>query len=60
MVIVVALWVLQKQRVILQAYNIPFLDDNLFEHLLLYGNEKFKYEENQKILKATIKKPFYP
>ena len=40
---------------ILQAYNIPFLDDNLFEHLLLYGNEKFKYEENQKILKATIK-----
>ena len=40
---------------ILRAYNIPFLVDNLFQHLLLYGDEKFKYEENQNILKATIK-----
>ena len=39
---------------ILQAYNIPFLVDNLFEYLLLYGDEKFKLEENQNILKATI------
>ena len=40
---------------ILQSYNIPFLDDELFVHLLLYGDEKFEFEENQNILKATIK-----
>ena len=39
---------------ILRTYNIRFLVDNLFEYLLLYGDEKFKLEENQNILKATI------
>ena len=39
---------------ILRAYNIPFLVDELFVHLLLYGDVTFKFEENQNILKATI------
>ena len=38
---------------ILRSYNILFLDDDLFVHLLLYGDEKFKLEDNQNILKAT-------
>ena len=40
---------------ILRAHNIPFLVDDLFEHLLLYGDGALDYEENQNILKATIK-----
>ena len=40
---------------ILRAYNVRFLVDELFEHLLLYGDERFNDEENQIILKATIK-----
>ena len=40
---------------ILRSHSIPFLADESFLHLLLYGEEKFKYEENQNILKVTIK-----
>ena len=40
---------------ILLVYNTQFLVDNLFVQLLLYGDKKFKLEENQSILKATIK-----
>ena len=32
----------------------PFLADEELVHLLLYGNEKFKFEDNQNILIATI------
>ena len=32
-----------------------FLEDNILLQLLLYGDEKFKLEDNQIILKATIK-----
>ena len=39
---------------ILQHNNIHFIDDNNLVHLLLYGNERFKLEENQSILQATI------
>ena len=39
---------------ILRVYNIPFLVDECFVDLLLYGDTKFKFEENQSILKATI------
>ena len=39
---------------ILRVYNIPFLVDECFVDLLLYGDAKFKFEENQNILKATI------
>ena len=40
---------------ILRAYNTPFLVDNLFVYLLLYGDRRFNFDENQSILKATIK-----
>ena len=39
---------------ILREYNIPFLTDDFFVDLLLYGDVKFTFEENQNILKATI------
>ena len=39
---------------VLQAYDIRFLVDKLFVHLLLYGDVQFKFEENQNILKDTI------
>ena len=40
---------------ILQANDVRhFIDDDKFVHLLLYGNEKFKLDVNQSILKATI------
>ena len=39
---------------ILRSCNTPFLADEELVHLLLYGDEKFKLEDNQKILKATI------
>ena len=39
---------------ILRSHNIPFLVDKSFLQLLLYGDEKFKYEEKQNILEATI------
>ena len=39
---------------ILQINGIHFIDDNNLVHLLLYGNERFKIEENQRILQATI------
>ena len=35
---------------ILQINNIHFIDDNSLVHLLLYGNERLKFEENQSIL----------
>ena len=34
--------------------SLHILDDNDMVHLLLYGNDTFKLEENQSILKATI------
>ena len=40
---------------ILLAYKTQFLVDNLLVQLLLYGDKKFKLEENQSILIATIK-----
>ena len=40
---------------ILLKYTTRFLEDNSFLKLLLYGDEKFKLEDNQNILKATIK-----
>ena len=39
---------------ILHANNIPFLADNKLLNLLLYGDEKFKLDENKEILIATI------
>ena len=39
---------------ILRAQNIFGFADNELAHLLLYGDEKLKFEENQKILNATI------
>ena len=39
---------------ILQVNNVRFIEDDKFVHLLLYGNEEFKLEDNQSILKATI------
>jgi len=39
---------------ILQANDMRFIEDDKFVHLLLYGKEEFKFEENQSILKATI------
>ena len=39
---------------ILRVNNITFLSDTKLVHLLLYGDEKLKLEENQKILTATI------
>ena len=38
-----------------RKYNTPFLVDKLIVYLLLYGDENFKFNENQNILKATIK-----
>ena len=40
---------------VLRSHNIPFLDDESFLTLLLYGDERFSHKENQNILKATIK-----
>ena len=40
---------------ILLAYNMQFLVDNLLVQLLLYGDKKFKLEENRSILISTIK-----
>ena len=40
---------------ILHKYKTRFLEDNSLLQLLLYGNEKFNLEDNQNILKATIK-----
>ena len=40
---------------ILLTHNTQFFVGNLFVQLLLYGDEKFNLEENQKNLKATIK-----
>ena len=39
---------------ILSDKNFPFLGDNEIAHLLLYGDETLTFEENQKILIATI------
>ena len=39
---------------VLRAQNIFGFADNELAHLLLYGDEKLKFEENQKILNATI------
>ena len=39
---------------ILRVNNFPFLDDIELLNLLLYGNEKLKLEDNQKVLIATI------
>ena len=39
---------------ILLKYTTRFLEDNSLLQLLLYGDEKFKLEDNQNILKATI------
>ena len=39
---------------ILRVYNSPFIDDECLIRLLLYGDTKFKLEDNQNILKATI------
>ena len=35
-------------------YTTRFVEDNSLVKLLLYGDEKFKLEDNQNILKATI------
>ena len=40
---------------ILLKYETRFLEDNSLLKLLLYGGEKFGLEDNQNILKATIK-----
>ena len=40
---------------ILLKYETRFLEDNSLLRLLLYGDHKFKLEDNQSILKATIK-----
>ena len=40
--------------VLFRAYNIPFLVNELFVYLLLCGDVKFKFEENQNILKSTL------
>ena len=34
--------------------DLPFIDDKNLVQLLLYGDKKFKFHENQSILKATI------
>ena len=39
---------------ILLKYTTRFVEDNSLVILLLYGDEKFKLEDNQNILKATI------
>ena len=39
---------------ILLKYTTRFVEDNSLVKLLLYGDEKFKLEDNQNILKATI------
>ena len=39
---------------ILLKYKRRFLEDNGLVHLLLYGDDEFKLEDNQNILKATI------
>ena len=40
---------------ILRKYKTRFLEDNSLFQLLLYGVKTFKFEDNQIILKATIK-----
>ena len=45
---------LQTLNPILLANDLRFLDDKSLLHLLLYGHEKFDYQTNQTILKATI------
>ena len=39
---------------ILLKYTTRFVEDNSLVKLLLYGDEMFKLEDNQNILKATI------
>ena len=44
----------QTLNPIMLANNLPFLDDKIFVHLLLYGHDKLKLHENHSVLKATI------
>ena len=45
----------QTLNPIMLVNNMPFFDDKILVHLLLYGHDKLKPCENQSILKSTIK-----